>query len=145
MSLTDSRNISDESSHHIYKKISSQLTSIPSVGYFLLNFSNLPDPVPMLQQCNLLILATVSYTYISGSESLDFYRCLPNSFCRSSDNLIYFVNSYTQIKDNHLWFECRKNKDDLIIDLSGNVIHTNVFIDNKAQDCVAAKETGFLF
>lgn len=59
--------------------------------------------------------------------------------------MIYFVNSYTQIKDNHLWFECRKNKDDLIIDLSGNVIHTNVFIDNKAQDCVAAKETGFFF
>ncbi len=119
---------SNKINQDLYEIISKQLTNTSSGEYLLLNFSKLPDPMPILKQCDLSVLSTVSYTYISGSKSLDFFRCLPNSFCRSNNNIIYFANNYTQVKNNCLWFEFRSNNDDLIIDLSGNVVHTNSLI-----------------
>ena len=35
---------------------------------------------------------------------------------------IYIVNNFVQIKDNPVWFATRKKTEDMIIDLSGNVI-----------------------
>lgn len=119
---------SNSISEDLYEIISEQLTDNSFSKYLLLNFSKHPAPMPILEKCNLSILDTVSYTYISGSKSLDFFRCLPNSFCRSNNDIIYFTNNYTQVKNNCLWFECRRNNNDLIIDLSGNVIHTNSLI-----------------
>lgn len=114
----------------IHNIISAQLTSADSSKYLILNFSKLPDPEPILKAGGIKVTDMISYTYISGARSLDFFRCLPNSLCRSEVNIIYFTNNYTQVKNNLLWFEYRKNKSDLIIDLSGNVVHTQSLIEN---------------
>lgn len=114
----------------LHNIISAQLILADSSEYLVLNFSKLPDPESILKACGINIADMVSYTYISGAKSLDFFRCLPNFLCRSEANIIYFTNNYTQIKNNLLWFEYRKNQKDLIIDLSGNVIHTQSLIKN---------------
>lgn len=112
----------------LHKIISEQFTPNESCEYLVLNFSKLPNPEQILNNCGINIADIVSYTYISGEKALDFFRCLPNSFCRCDIKIIYFTNNYTQVKNNVLWFGYRSDKDDLIIDLSGNVIHTNSLI-----------------
>ena len=92
--------------------------------YLLLNFSKLPNPEITLSNSGIKISNLASYTYISGAKSIDFFRCLPNSFFRSNMDIIYFSNNFFQLKNNLLWFEQRKNKNDLIIDLSRNVLPT---------------------
>lgn len=110
--------------------ISAQLISADSSMYLILNFSKLPNPKPILEASGIKVADMISYTYISGAKSLDFFRYLPNSLCRSEANIIYFSNNYTQLKSNFLWFECRKNQNDLIIDLFGNVIRIQSLIKN---------------
>ena len=113
-----SKNIKED----LHNIISAQLTSSELSNYVVLNFSKLPNPAPILEACGIQVDNMVSYTYISGAKSLDFFRCLPNAFCRYDADIIYFTNNYTQVKNNLLWFKYEKRKNDLIIDLSGNVL-----------------------
>ena len=60
--------------------------------------------------------------HYSGLSKIDFFKILPIKFCFSSENIIYFCESFTQIINNKLWYEMRKDKKDIILDLNGNVL-----------------------
>lgn len=91
-------------------------------SYILINFSKLTTCETTLQKCGIKISNVFSYTYNSGLKHVDFLRFVPTALLKSESNIIYFANNFTQIKNNKLWFELRKEYNDLIIDLSGNVL-----------------------
>lgn len=99
-------------------------------NYILINFSRLTTCESILRKCGLRILENFSYTYNSGLKHVDFLRLVPVALLKSKSNIIYFANNFTQIKNNNLWFELRKEYTDLIIDLSGNVLKASNLLPN---------------
>lgn len=91
--------------------------------FILLNFSKLTDTDKLFLDCDLKIINSIMYTFISGLNSVDLFKCIPTQFCLSETSYIYLTNNFTQIISNKIWFSTRKNSGDLIIDLSGNVVH----------------------
>lgn len=100
--------------------------------YTLINFSKITKPIALLNNCNLNIKREISFTYNSGLYGIDFFKILPPLVLNLQESIIYFVNNFTIIKNNLLWFEKRKVYNDMIIDLSGNVIKTNSLLPNSS-------------
>ena len=55
-------------------------------------------------------------------ERIQLYDYLPLSHLDIYEPYIYFVDSFTSLKNNAMWYKQRKNKDDIIIDIHGNFI-----------------------
>ncbi len=102
------------------------LPQIDSIGlssvYLVINFSKVTNIYSLMNECNLRIDESISYTYYSGLKAIDFFKCLPIKLSQTELDIIYFANNFSQIKNNALWYELREKHNDLIIDLSGNVI-----------------------
>lgn len=117
-----STKISSDLPHLILSQLKSvELNSV----YLLLNFSKITNLNSIMEACSLNIEESISYTYNSGSTSIDFFKCLPIKLSQTDLDIIYFANNFTQIKNNALWYELREKHNDLIIDLSGNVVKVN--------------------
>lgn len=91
-------------------------------NYIVLNFSSLPTTKNLLEQERFNIVDEVYYVHYSGLSSIDFFKTLPIGMMNSSFDFIYFCDNYSQIINNKLWFQQRNRNNDLILDLSGNVI-----------------------
>ena len=91
-------------------------------NYLVLNFSSLTEIFDILNKSKLKSKEAISYMHYSGLSKIDFFKILPIKFCFSSENIIYFCESFTQIINNKLWYEMRKDKKDIILDLNGNVL-----------------------
>ena len=114
---------SSKISSDLPKLILSQLNNMElSNDFLLLNFSKITNINSIMEACKLRIIESISYTYNSGLNSVDFFKCLPIKLCQSELEIIYFANNISQVKSNALWYDLRKKHRDLIIDLSGNVI-----------------------
>ena len=94
--------------------------------YFVLNFSRLVDIKNILAASGLLSENIISYSYISGENKVDLFKTIPTKFCELNKNIIYFSNNFTQLIQNKIWFELRKDNcpdcNDMILDLCGNII-----------------------
>lgn len=111
--------------------ISLQLdTKMLDSNYLLINFSKLTTCDTILRKCGMNISNIFSYTYNSGLKHVDFFRFVPVALLKSKLNIIYFANNFTQIKNNNLWFELRRERADLIVDLSGNVLKVSDLLPN---------------
>lgn len=107
----------------LVENIKAQIKSKSNSEYLLLNFSKLTTARELIQSCDLNVSDCISYTYISGQSSVDLYKTIPSKLTSVHKSIIYFTNNFTQIVNNKIWFESRTGKQDLIIDLCGNVVY----------------------
>ena len=115
----------------LHKYILSQLTEKEfKSNYLIINFSKITDIHQLLNKCSLQVSNIISYVYNSGLKHVDFLKCLPTKLCQSELDIIYLTNNFSQVKNNIMWFELRSNYNDLIIDLSGNVLKVNDILPN---------------
>ena len=90
--------------------------------YVVMNFSGMIKIKQFLQKVNLKIAEIMNYSWYAGKEKIEFEKILPFHLLEEGREYIYFTNNFSQIKDNPMWFQGRKDHDDLIVDLSGNVM-----------------------
>lgn len=90
--------------------------------YFLLNFSSIKDFKYIFDNFSIHVYDSVNYTELSGNSNIEFFKTIPYFWLTFKDNILYLANNYTVIKNNKLWYDMRKNNNDLIIDLAGNCI-----------------------
>ena len=102
--------------------IKEQIQHISSEEYLLLNFSKLTIACELISSCGFNVVDCISYTYISGQTTVDLYKIVPSRLAAINKDIIYFTNNFTQIINNKIWFESRKGRQDIIIDLCGNVV-----------------------
>lgn len=90
--------------------------------YFLINFSCIRDFSDIINHLLIEIYDSIKYTELAGYTTIEFFKTLPYFWLSFEGNIIYLANNFTVIKNNKLWFDIRKNYNDLIIDLSGNCL-----------------------
>ena len=90
--------------------------------YVVMNFSGMIRIKPFLQKMNLNIAEIINYSWYAGKDKIEFEKILPFHLLEEGREYIYFTNNFSQIKDNPMWFRRRENHEDLIMDLSGNVM-----------------------
>lgn len=95
--------------------------------YYLYNLSSLQDAdffIIYIQKA-LEIDFYDTYTINIGKRNptqLQLYDFLPMSHLDVREPFIYFVDSFTALGNNAIWWNLRKCKDDIIIDVNGNFI-----------------------
>ncbi len=90
--------------------------------YVVMNFSGMIKIKQFLQKVNLKIAEIMNYSWYAEKEKIEFEKILPFHLLEEGREYIYFTNNFSQIKDNPMWFQGRKDHEDLIVDLSGNVM-----------------------
>ena len=98
-----------------------------SKNYFIYNLSSLHDSDYFINEIkkSLEIIYYDIYTINVGcrnAQLIQLYDYLPLSHLDIYEPYIYFVDSFTSLKNNAMWYKQRKNKDDIIIDIHGNFI-----------------------
>jgi len=56
------------------------------------------------------------------STPIQIYDCVPYSFMNIRVPIIYFVDYFPSLKDNHIWCKMRDTQNDLVMDLHGNIV-----------------------
>lgn len=87
-------------------------------NYIAISFTHL-DLIPLLQKAGVSICETI---HIQLSGNIEFFNILPYALLKSPSNYLFVCENFTQITSNKLWFQLRKNKNDVVIDCNGNVI-----------------------
>lgn len=90
--------------------------------YFLLNFSCIRDFNFISSKLSINMIDSINYTELAGYSTIEFFKTLPYFWLSFENDILYLTNNFTVIKNNKLWFDMRKNHNDLIIDLSGNCL-----------------------
>jgi len=74
-----------------------------------------------------------SYRHNQGiyHDSLQIYDCVPYFFINYSTPLIYFVDYFPALKDNVIWMKMRGEKNDIIMDIAGNIVLFDDLITGK--------------
>lgn len=93
-----------------------------SKNYVIINFSGLIQAVDVMRKINFKVSKIINCFGYSWHHRIEFERVLP--FCLTEEHCeyIYFTNNFCQVKNNYVWFKKRKEYEDLIVDLSGNVL-----------------------
>lgn len=95
--------------------------------YYLYNLSSLQDAdffIDHIQKALKIDFYDI-YTINIGKRNptqLQLYDFLPMSHLDIREPFIYFVDSFTALGNNTIWWNMRKCKDDIIIDVNGNFI-----------------------
>lgn len=58
----------------------------------------------------------------ANPESLQLYNFMPLSMLNIREPIIYFVDSFVSLMDNAIWWKMRSCKDDIVIDIHGNIV-----------------------
>ena len=90
--------------------------------YVVINFSGIVQVLEIMRKINFKISKIINYFEYSQNKNVEFEKILPFYLTEEEHEYIYFANNFYQIKDNHMWFERRREHEDLIMDLSGNVL-----------------------
>lgn len=90
--------------------------------YIVINFSGIMQIQEFLNGTEIRIQKVIHYTVSESEAKIRFEKILPFYLMEEKCGYIYIVNNFVQIKDNPVWFATRKKTEDMIIDLSGNVI-----------------------
>lgn len=59
---------------------------------------------------------------IIRNGAIELFSLLPFSYINTPTPLLFLCDNFTQLKNNSLWIQLRKNEHDLVIDSNGNVI-----------------------
>lgn len=76
---------------------------------------------------------TLDYSYcVSVDQTIWLPEILPSDSCFAQDRYLFVCDTFIELLDNNYWFERRKKirKDDLIVDLQGNVLLFNDLANN---------------
>lgn len=114
-------NISENLSEILNKQLKN-LEKYNNNTYFLINFSCIQDFDYITSKLSITISDSIKYTELAGYVNIEFFKTLPYFWLSFEENIIYLANNFTVVKNNKLWFDMRKNHNDLIIDLSGNCL-----------------------
>lgn len=90
--------------------------------YIVINFSGIMQIQEFLNGTEIRIQKVIHYTVSESEAKIRFEKILPFYLMEEKCGYIYIVNNFVQLKDNPVWFATRKKTEDMIIDLSGNVI-----------------------
>ena len=90
--------------------------------YIVINFSGIMQIQEFLNGTEIRIQKVIHYTVSESEAKIRFEKILPFYLMEEKCGYIYIVNNFVQIKDNPVWLATRKKTEDMIIDLSGNVI-----------------------
>lgn len=104
-----------------------------SSKYVVLNFSCLRDIDDILYGLGLDIIKTIFFTEYSGVMKIEFFKTLPYYWLNVDSPLIFFVNNISSVKGNAYWLESRRNKHDLVMDLSGNCVPSCSFYQSRGS------------
>lgn len=99
-----------------------EIKHVNSSDYILINFSCIRDFEYIQNKLLINISDSIQYTELAGYSYIEFFKTLPYFLLFVKNNLIYLANNFSVLSNNRLWFNMRKNHEDLIIDLSGNCI-----------------------
>lgn len=94
-------------------------------NYYLINFSCIRDFEKISDKLLINISDSIKYTELAGYTNIEFFKTLPYFWLSIKNDIIYLANNFTVVKNNKLWFDMRKEHNDLIIDLSGNCLPCN--------------------
>ena len=93
-----------------------------NANYFLINFSCVPDFGNVSSRLLIDIHDTIKYTEFARNKNIDLLKVLPYFWLSYDSDIIYLVNNVKVIKKNKIWFEMRRNHNDIMIDLSGKCL-----------------------
>lgn len=93
-------------------------------NYTAVSFTHL-DLIPLLQKAGLHISETIN---IQLSGNIELFNVLPYTLLKSPSNYLFVCENFTQITSNKLWFQLRKNRNDIVVDSNGNVISLSKFL-----------------
>lgn len=100
--------------------------------YYIYSFTS-----EYLKILNKLNIPTCEITCISkyyDNKPLNFFEVLSHRALVSPTPLLLLVNSVTSVTENALWMKHRKNNQDMIIDLKGNIYKLKDVIEVSAYD-----------
>ena len=99
--------------------------------YVIINFSGIGHIKDIMKDLHIKAIKTMNYSTFSGAQDIRLEKIVPLHLAEQSCEYIYFTNNFYQIKNNPIWFQKRLEYDDLILDLSGNVLRIPEMISNK--------------
>lgn len=97
-------------------------------NYVCMNFCTLPDKKMYLQifKENLRLTLPDEYEFVVGQRDaprVQLYNYIPTELIDCAVPFLYFVDSFTSLFDNEIWFRLRDIRRDLVIDRQGNIIN----------------------
>lgn len=92
-----------------------------SKRYIVYNFTTYRSWGKILDSLNISYGEIIDKTKYSNEAYLDFFNVLSYQALVNPEPIIFLVASFSSLKDNVVWTKHRKCKDDIFIDLSGNI------------------------
>lgn len=93
-----------------------------SKNYVVINFSGIVQAIEVMTKINVKVSRIINYFGYSRYHTIQFERVLPFYLIEENCDYIYFTDNFCQVKNNYVWFKKRQQYEDLIVDLSGNVL-----------------------
>lgn len=115
--------------HEMEELVKRQMSRVQlSKSYVIINFSGIVQIQEVMRGINLKVSRIINCSGYSENGSIEFEHVLPFSLVEEHCEYIYFANNFCQVKNNPVWFGKRENYEDLIVDLSGNVLRISEII-----------------
>lgn len=92
-----------------------------SKKYIIYNFTTYRSWRKILDSLGISYEIIIDKTIYSNELYLDFFNVLSYQTLSYPEPILFLVTSFSSLKDNMLWTKYRKYKDDIFIDLSGNI------------------------
>lgn len=89
--------------------------------YMAINCSYIKNINAILEKINIKSSECITIANRFG-ENINLYFELPYSIQKYQGNLLFFTNHFSKIKNNNQWIKNREEKQDIVLDLSGNVL-----------------------
>jgi len=93
-----------------------------SKNYVVINFSGIVQAIEVMRKINVKVSRIINCFGYSQYHAIQFEKVLPFYLTEERCDYIYFTDNFCQIKNNYVWFKRRQQYEDLIVDLSGNVL-----------------------
>lgn len=101
-------------------------------GYYIYSFT--AEYLKILNKLNIPPCEIICKSKYYDNKTLDFFEVLSHQALVSPIPLLLLVNSVTSVVENALWMKYRKNNQDMIIDLEGNIHKLKDIIEVSLHD-----------
>jgi len=116
----------DKEFHEIEELFQKQINKNQlSKNYVVINFSGLVQAIEVMRKINVKVSKIINCFGNSQYCAIEFEKVLPFYLAEEKCEYIYFTDNFCQVKNNYVWFKRREKYEDLIVDLSGNVIRAS--------------------
>ena len=96
-------------------------------SYFCLNFSTSHQWDELLEKIHINVIQRSSFQE-RFLKDINLFYCLPFSSLNYGGSFLFLCDNMAQLKKNHRWISLRKNCNDVIMDLDGNLVPLNYHI-----------------